>query len=638
MAATILWGDDQVPVLQRDWKRHAQRLPYRKTYRLKHGERWHDARIRLTAPPFPPQTPRQQLTRFEGFRDKPPNNPMKSKTPTINVSRFSLQLTPALVAAVAVAAFWAMPGTARGQIFETNGGNNTIGEYNATTGATVNASLVSAGLNGPAGIAVSGGNLFVANENTGTIGEYNATTGATVNSALISGLDQPQGIAVSGGNLFVANEGDGTIGEYNATTGTTVNSALISGLGFPFGIAVSGGNLFVVSGNTIGEYNATTGATVNSALISGLNNPWGIAVSGGDLFVTNTFGYTIGEYTTSGATVNSALISGLNYPTGIAVSGGNLFVVCNGTIGEYNATTGATVNASLVSGLNVPDYIAVVTPTPTPTPSHLGNISTRGLVQTGSNVMIGGFVISGTQPKKVIIHAGGPSLAQFGLAALSDPNLQLYDSSGAVIAKNDNWQTTEIFGIITSDQVSDIQNSGHTPSQAADSAIIVTLAPGAYTAIVSGVNGATGIGIVEVFDLDTGSRLVNISTRGLVQTGANVLIGGFVISGTQPEKVIIHAGGPSLAQFGLAALSDPNLQLYDSSGAVIAKNDNWQTTEIFGIITSDQVSDIQNSGHTPSQAADSAIIATLAPGAYTAIVSGVNGVTGIGIVEVFDLQ
>jgi hypothetical protein len=277
-------------------------------------------------------------------------------------------------------------------------------------------------------------------------------------------------------------------------------------------------------------------------------------------------------------------------------------------------------------------------PSAPPRPPRLVNISTRGLVQTGDNVMIGGFVISGTQPKKVIIHAGGPSLAQFGLAALSDPNLQLYDSSGAVIAKNDNWQTTEIFGIITSDQVSDIQNSGHAPSEAADSAIIVTLAPGAYTAIVSGVNGATGIGIVEVFDLDTGSRLVNISTRGLVQTGDNVLIGGFVISGTQPEKVIIHAGGPSLAQFGLAALSDPNLQLYDSSGAVIAKNDNWQTTEIFGIITSDQVSDIQNSGHAPSEAADSAIIVTLDPGAYTAIVSGVNGATGIGIVEVFDLQ
>jgi photosystem II stability/assembly factor-like uncharacterized protein len=324
-------------------------------------------------------------------------------------------------------------------------------------------------------------------------------------------------------------------------------------------------------------------------------------------------------------------------------------------VGVFYSTTGGTSWTSLVTGL---PRVAVLGLTlhnasrtlrasthgrgawdlQLPTPSHLANISTRGLVQTGSNVMIGGFVISGTQPKKVIIHAGGPSLAQFGLAALSDPNLQLYDSSGAVIAKNDNWQTTEIFGIITSDQVSDIQNSGHAPSEAADSAIIVTLDPGAYTAIVSGVNGATGIGIVEVYDLDTGSRLVNISTRGLVQTGANVLIGGFVISGTQPEKVIIHAGGPSLAQFGLAALSDPNLQLYDSSGAVIAKNDNWQTTEIFGIITSDQVSDIQNSGHAPSEAADSAIIVTLDPGAYTAIVSGVNGATGIGIVEVFDLQ
>src|ERR1039457_4936452 len=155
---------------------------------------------------------------------------MKSKTPTINVSpRFSLQLTPALVAAVAVAALWAMPGTARGQIFETNYFGNTIGEY-TTSGTTVNSALIS-GLNSPTGIAVSGVDLFVANQSTGTIGEY-TTLGTTVNSTLISGLNTPECIAVSGGTLFVTNASAGTIGEYT-TLGTTVNSALITGLNNP---------------------------------------------------------------------------------------------------------------------------------------------------------------------------------------------------------------------------------------------------------------------------------------------------------------------------------------------------------------------------------------------------------------------
>ena len=143
----------------------------------------------------------------------------------MNRVRFTLLL-------LAVAAVWAMPGTARGQIFEMNSGAGTIGEYDATTGATINASLVS-GLSSPRGIAVSGGNLFVVNGSAGTIGEYNATTGATVNASLVSGLIFPEGIAVSGGNLFVANLSTNTIGEYNATTGAMVNASLVSGLSGP---------------------------------------------------------------------------------------------------------------------------------------------------------------------------------------------------------------------------------------------------------------------------------------------------------------------------------------------------------------------------------------------------------------------
>ena len=224
---------------------------------------------------------------------------------------------------------------------------------------------------------------------------------------------------------------------------------------------------------------------------------------------------------------------------------------------------------------------------------------------------------------------------------MPDPTLELHDGTGALIAKNNNWQTTEIFGIITSDQVSAIQNSGWVPGQPSDSAIIATLQPGAYTAIVSGANNTTGVALVEVYDLSPSptSILGNISTRGFVQTVDNVMIGGFIVEGTTSKTVVIRAIGSELTQYGVAnALADPTFELHDATGALIASNDNWQTTIIGGIITSNQVAAIQNSGHAPTQPTESAIIATLPPGNYTAIVSGVNNTVGIALVEVYDLS
>ena len=282
-------------------------------------------------------------------------------------------------------------------------------------------------------------------------------------------------------------------------------------------------------------------------------------------------------------------------------------------------------------------YVRIVSP-----PSHLGNISTRSFVQTGADVMIGGFIIEGNGPKTVIVRAIGPELTRFGVPnALADPALDLHNNTGALIASNNNWQTTVIGGIITSDQVSAIQNSGHAPTQPSESAIIATLQPGNYTAIVRGVSNTTGVALVEVYDLstDTASVLGNISTRSFVQTGNNVMIGGFIIEGSGPKTVIVRAIGPELTRFGVPnALADPALDLHNSAGALIASNNNWQTTVIGGIITSDQVSAIQNSGHAPTQPSESAIIATLQPGNYTAIVRGVNNTVGVALVEVYDLQ
>jgi uncharacterized protein GlcG (DUF336 family) len=275
------------------------------------------------------------------------------------------------------------------------------------------------------------------------------------------------------------------------------------------------------------------------------------------------------------------------------------------------------------------------------TPSQLGDISTRGFVQTGDNILIGGFVIEGTEPKTVIVRAIGPELIPFGVTnALADPTLELHDQTAALIASNDNWQATQIGGIISSNQVSAIQNSGLAPSQANESAIIAMLQPGNYTAIVRGKNGTTGVALVEVHDLSAGSSSIlgNISTRGFVQTGDNVMIGGFVIEGTEPKTVIVRAIGPELTPFGVTnALADPTLELHDGTTALIASNDNWQATQIGGIISSNQVSAIQNSGLAPSQANESAIIATLQPGNYTAIVRGKNGTTGVGLVEAYIL-
>ena len=280
-------------------------------------------------------------------------------------------------------------------------------------------------------------------------------------------------------------------------------------------------------------------------------------------------------------------------------------------------------------------YCAYVAP-------RLGNISTRAFVQTGDNVVIGGFIVQGTRTKRVIIRAIGPDLTQYGVPnALANPTLELHDGTGALIAFNNNWATTIIGGIITATQVHDIQTSGYAPSNGFESAIIADLEPGNYTAIVRGVNDMTGVALVEVYDLtaDASSILANISTRAFVQTGDNVMIGGFIVQRTQPKRVIVRVIGPELTQYGVPnVLANPILELHDGTGALIASNNNWATTIIGGIITANQVHDIQTSGYAPGNGFESAIIADLAPGNYTAIVRGVNNTTGVALVEVYDLD
>ena len=281
---------------------------------------------------------------------------------------------------------------------------------------------------------------------------------------------------------------------------------------------------------------------------------------------------------------------------------------CQGQASDITATSPEGVNLDVI-GYDLTSAI------PPPGPTILGNISTRTLVETGDKVLIGGFIVTGTQPKKVIVRAIGPSLPLTGV--LLNPFLELHDSSGAIIVSNDNWR---------SDQEQEIIATGLAPSNDNESAIVMTLDPGPYTAIVSGATGASGIALVEVYDLDqlADSKLANISTRGLVQTGDNVLIGGFIVLGDNAANALLRAIGPSLPVAG--SLADPTLELHDSNGTTLTLNDNWR---------SDQESEILATGIAPTDDAESAILTTLSPGPYTAIVRGANNTTGIALVEVY---
>jgi CSLREA domain-containing protein len=256
-------------------------------------------------------------------------------------------------------------------------------------------------------------------------------------------------------------------------------------------------------------------------------------------------------------------------------------------------------------------------------PVDLANISTRLLVGTGDNVLFGGFIVSGTQSKRVIVLATGPSLNLAG--KLADPTLELYQG-GTLLESNDNW--------VDSVNKQPIIDSGFAPANNLESAIIRTLPANnsQYTVIVRGVSNGTGIGVVQIFDLDrtVDSKLANISTRGLVQTGDNVVIGGFIVLGADPQKVIVIALGPSLPVPG--KLADPTLELRDGNGGLIDSNDNW--------VDSPNKQAIIDSTVPPTNGVESAVVATLpSNGAhYTAIVRGVNNSTGVAVVEVFALQ
>jgi hypothetical protein len=316
------------------------------------------------------------------------------------------------------------------------------------------------------------------------------------------------------------------------------------------------------------------------------------------VFVSVPAGYVSGTALSDSATYSGTTLADLGVPSG-----------------TYVWTWGTTANQNFT--LEIPPF-------PRPA-TNVTNLSTRAQVLTGDNILDGGFIITGTEARDVLIRGIGPSLSSPGLSGvLADPTLELHLPDGSVVS-NDNWMDT---------QEEEITNTIIPPTNNLESAILATLQPGAYTVILAGKDGGTGTGLVEVYDLDQlqlDSMLANISTRGSVGTGDDVLIGGFILQpdGGASSTILVRALGPSLAASQVAGpLEDPEIELYDSNGASIAFNDNWKET---------QQTDIEATGLQATNDQESAILETLAAGPYTAIVRGVNMTSGVALVEIYKL-
>jgi hypothetical protein len=292
---------------------------------------------------------------------------------------------------------------------------------------------------------------------------------------------------------------------------------------------------------------------------------------------------------------------------------------------------GTPIPTPTATPIATPTLTPTVTPTATPvaspTPAAQAiNLSTRMRVQTGESVGIGGFIITGSAPKRLLLRAIGPSLTQVGVTdVLANPVLELRGPGSFATITNDNWRET---------QEAEIQATGIPPSNNLESAIVATLAPGPYTAIVRGNGNTSGVGLVEIYDLNSGagSKLANLSTRAFVNTGDNIVIAGFMLGGNDvnDDRIVVRGIGPSLTGMGVAnALADPTLELRDSNGALLMANNDWQDN-------SAQAAELTAAGLAPANGLESGLAATLPPGAYTALLLGRNNGTGIGLVEVYD--
>jgi hypothetical protein len=352
----------------------------------------------------------------------------------------------------------------------------------------------------------------------------------------------------------------------------------------------------------------------------------------GQLSANQFFGNAISAATARLATGNSPIFEVVSQPLGDSVILSETGTLPPGTY-TFSVIVSAAAQGSLAStaastsGANFNFALApLLTPTPSPGPRPI-NLSTRMQVLSADHIGIGGFIIAGTVPKRMLLRAVGPSLAQFGITdVMGNPVMGLHGQINTIV--NDNWKVR----FEGTSQQAEIEATGIPPTNDLESAILATLAPGTYTAVVNGDNSASGLTLVELYDLDQSaqSKLANISTRAFVGTGANVVIGGFILGGHDGDtNIILRAIGPSLVGSGVPdALADPTLELRDSNGALVIRNDNWADDP-------SQAAIISAAGLAPTNALESGIAVTLSAGSYTAVLAGLNNGTGVGLVEIY---
>jgi hypothetical protein len=575
-----------------------------------------------------------------------------------------------------------------GNSANTNGGGiNNVGSLN-TASVTLNNCVVSDNTAGSGGgitnrsaggamILVANDCTFIGNQATATFGIGGAihiegpggVTSVTVTNSTLSGNSAESGggialenggptVALSNSTLSLNNAVFSGGALYSEGGGVTVTNCTISGNAVSH-VNGSGGGIFnegsghnagrvdIINSTIVGNTAATGGGVRNSGAVSPANTIMTLVntvLKTGQLGanITNSFGASFASlgHNLSSDSADGDAGSG---PGGLLNAAGDIRntdpqlgpLASNGGLTQTHALLPASFAINGGDDSHAPNLDQRGFPRlgvsdigsfelQTVTPAVLGNIATRLRVETGDNVLIGGFIVTGTQPKKIIVRALGPSLPLAG--ALANPVLELRDASGGLIRSCDDWREDPA-------QESEIIATGIPPANDLESAIVATLPANgsAYTAIVRGANNGTGIGVVEAYDLDqtANSKLANISTRGLVQTGDDVLIGGLIVLGQTPLRVIVRALGPSLSLSG--ALENPTLNLHDGNGTLLVSNDNWREDPA-------QESEIIATGIPPANDLESAIVRNLTPGNYTAIVRGVNNTTGIAVVEAYGLN
>ncbi len=441
-------------------------------------------------------------------------------------------------------------------------------------------------------------------------------------------LSRPLGIAFDTvGNLFVADLDDNAI--YRFTPDGT-RTTFASGLNGPSGLAFDrDGNLFETDFNS-GTVNKFAPSGTKSVFATGVSMPEGVALdASGNIYVAE-FGPNVLKFTPDGTRTTYA--TGFTRAFGLAFAANGDLYVTDTQAGSVTVVKPDGSSDFFSVDVQSPRYLAFE-----PGGGRPLNISTRLRVQPGDNALIGGFIVSGPVAKKLIFRAIGPSLANQGIAALlPDPRLELRDHNGGLVGSNDNWKINDQ---TQQSQEAEIIATTVAPKSDLESALIATLQPAqGYTAIVRGAGNTSGVAIVEAYDLEpnSSSKLANISTRGFVEAGENVMIGGFILGGSNgSSRLLVRAIGPSLVSAGIAnALSDPTLQLRNSQGTLVASNDNWKINDQ---TQQSQETEVRATTVPPAHDLESAVVVSLPAGPYTAIVAGKNGGLGVALVEVYTL-